>query len=721
MVRWKFWKKNIQFPIIRLYRHITARRVIWGAVFFIFTALILGINFLPERVSLEVGQPSPKDFIASKSIVYESKELTEQARQEAAEQVTRDYKIDKAVLEAIDQEIDGKFSSLIEEKQRVAAEETNPVLSREIVQEILGYEIDDGTYRAATDSSVDKLDELAGKLKGIISRYMADGIQEQAIPATKSKILQAVQELSTNKDTQALAAGIVEHLNLRANLKYDNQSTLEKKEEARKSVDPVIITIRKNQKIIGMGDIVTIADIEALQHLGLLRTEAPYVSIMGLLLFILVFYGLVGGYLYIYRRDIYNRDRYFNLLGLLIITVLIIAKAVTAINITQRTEIAILVGYLVPMAAGSMLISILLDNKLAIFITVIMSIFVGMITGGELQYAVVAMVGGIVSVLSVSKLSQRSDLAKASVYIMIANVLIIVSFGLINRSSFSVLSVGSALGVANGILSSVLTIGLLPFLESAFGITTSVKLLELSNPNQPLLKRLLFEAPGTYHHAIMVGNMAEAAADAVGADSLLARVGAYYHDIGKLKRPYFFIENQFAQNNPHDKLAPTLSTLIITSHIKDGVELAQQHGLPDVIRDIIEQHHGTSLISFFYHKARDGESDSNVKADDFRYETPKPKTKEAAIVMLADSIEAGVRAMQKPNPGRIEGFVRKIIKDKLEDGQLEECDLTFRELDIIAQACVQILSGIFHTRVEYPDNVLQEMERRSTKNASQRS
>ncbi len=721
MVRWKFWKRNIQFPIIRLYRHITARRIIWGTVFFIFTALILGINFLPEKVSLEGGQPSPKDFIASKSIVYESRELTEQARREAAEQVTRDYKIDKAVLEAIDQEIDGKFSSLIQEKERVAADETNPVLSRDTVQEILGYEIDDGTYQAAVNSTTDKLDELAGKLKGIISRYMVDGIQEQAIPATKSKIIQAVQELSTNNDMQKLAAGVIEHLNLRANLKYDSQSTLEKKEEARQSVDPVVVTIRKNQKIIGMGDIVTAAHIEALQHLGLLRTESPYVSITGLLLFVLVFYGLVGVYLYIYRPDIYNRDRYYNLLGLLIITVLIIAKAVTAINITQRTEISVLVGYLIPMAAGSMLISILLDNKLAIFITVIMSIFVGMITGGELQYAVVAMVGGIVSVLSVSKLSQRSDLAKASIYIMIANVLIIVSFGLINKSSFSVLSIGSALGVANGILSSVLTIGMLPFLESAFGITTSVKLLELSNPNQPLLKRLLFEAPGTYHHAIMVGNMAEAAADAVGADSLLARVGAYYHDIGKLKRPYFFIENQFAQNNPHDKLAPTLSTLIITSHIKDGVELAQQHGLPDVIRDIIEQHHGTSLISFFYHKARDGESESTVKADDFRYDNPKPKTKEAAIVMLADSIEAGVRAMQKPNPGRIEGFVRKIIKDKLEDGQLEECDLTFRELDIIAQACAKILSGIFHTRVEYPDNVLQELERRSTKNASQRS
>ncbi|MBO8168830.1 MAG: HDIG domain-containing protein [Thermoanaerobacteraceae bacterium] len=709
--------------MIRLYRHITARRVIWGAVFFILTALILGINYVPEKVSLEEGQPSPKNFIAPKSIVFQSQVLTEKAREEAADQVTRDYRVDKTVLEEIDATIDEVFNNLIRAK-RETLQEGAAAVPRQKLQAVMGFEISDQIARAVNENSEDTLEEVAGKLKSIVHRYMADGIQQEAIPATRDKIMQAVHELSIDKNLQVLAAAIVEHLELRANLIYDHESTMKKRAEARKNVAPVVVTIRKNQKIVGKGDIVKAEDIEALQHLGLLRTKSPYSSLAGLMLFILVIYGLVGIYLFIYRREIYDTDRYFNLLGLLIVTVLLIGRAVTSISITDRAEIAVLVGYLVPVAAGSMLISILLDNKLAIFITVVMSIFVGMIIGGEMQYAVVAFIGGIVSVFSVSKLSQRSDLAKASIYIMIANVLAIISFGLINKSSVLALSVGSALGAANGILSSVLTIGLLPFLESVFGITTSVRLLELSNPNHPLLKRLLLEAPGTYHHAILVGNMAEAAADAVGADSLLARVGAYYHDIGKLKRPYFFIENQLTPDNPHDKLAPTLSTLIITSHIKDGVELAQQYGLPDVIRDIIEQHHGTSLITYFYHKACkdcEGEEENTVSQEDFRYETPKPKTKEAAIVMLADSVEAGVRAMQKPNPGRIEGFVRKVIKEKLEDGQLEECDLTFRELDIIAHSFVQILNGIFHSRVEYPDSVLKEMERRNSKDGGQHS
>ncbi|HHY59606.1 MAG TPA: HDIG domain-containing protein, partial [Clostridia bacterium] len=257
--------------------------------------------------------------------------------------------------------------------------------------------------------------------------------------------------------------------------------------------------------------------------------------------------------------------------------------------------------------------------------------------------------------------------------------------------------------------------GSLPFLETTFGITTSLRLLEMSNPNQPLLKRLLLEAPGTYHHSILVGNLAEAAADAVRADGLLARVGAYYHDIGKLKRPYFFIENQLTAENPHDKLSPTLSNLIIMAHVKDGLELAKEHQLPKVVTDIIAQHHGTSLISFFYNKAvnqaQEGRHDP-VSEDDFRYEGPKPQTKEAAIVMLADSVEAAVRSIQKSNPGRMEATVRRVIKEKLEDGQLEECELTFKELDIIAQAFVRVLSGFFHSRIEYPEHVLKEIERR---------
>ena len=222
-----------------------------------------------------------------------------------------------------------------------------------------------------------------------------------------------------------------------------------------------------------------------------------------------------------------------------------------------------------------------------------------------MQFSIAAFIGGVTGVYSISKLSQRSDLAKASLYITLANVFSILALGFLLNYNLTMFTVALSMGIINGVLSSVLTIGSLPFLETAFGITTSVKLLELSDPNQPVLKRLLLEAPGTYHHSILVGNLAEAAADAVGANSLLARVASYYHDIGKLKRPYFFIENQLTADNPHDKLAPTLSTLIITSHVKDGVELAKEYRLPQVIKDIINQHHGTGLVSYFYHKAQE--------------------------------------------------------------------------------------------------------------------
>ncbi len=258
-----------------------------------------------------------------------------------------------------------------------------------------------------------------------------------------------------------------------------------------------------------------------------------------------------------------------------------------------------------------------------------------------------------------------------------------------------------------------MTIGTLPFLENAFGITSAVKLLELSNPNQLLLRKLMLDAPGTYHHSIIVGNLAEAGAEAVGADSLLARVGANYHDIGKLKRPYFFIENQLTSDNPHDKLSPTLSALIITSHVKDGLEIAQEHRLPSSITAFIAQHHGTSLLSFFYNKAMDESSEKKADETTYRYEGPKPQTRETAIVMLADCAEAAVRSMPNPTAGKIEGLIRQIIKDKLADGQLDECDLTLKDLDKVALAFSRVLTGIFHTRIEYPDK-LKELERKDS-------
>ena len=307
-----------------------------------------------------------------------------------------------------------------------------------------------------------------------------------------------------------------------------------------------------------------------------------------------------------------------------------------------------------PVAFGAMLITLLLDSRLAILLTGFFAVIVGLVTGGRLGYAAVALTGGITATLSLGKVTQRSDVTRVGFLVGAANFATMVAFALIYDEMF--LARHSYLGLLNGIISAILTIGFLPYLENIFGITSSIKLLELSNPNQPLLRRLLLEAPGTYHHSIIVGNLAEAAAEAIGADGLLARVGAAYHDVGKVRRPYFFVENQLGGDNPHDRISPSLSTLIITSHVKEGIELAKQYKLPAVLTDFIKQHHGDDLVKFFYHKAVESDKDGSVEETDFRYPGPKPQSKETAIVMLADSVEAAVRSLSRPTPGRIEGW-----------------------------------------------------------------
>jgi putative nucleotidyltransferase with HDIG domain len=361
------------------------------------------------------------------------------------------------------------------------------------------------------------------------------------------------------------------------------------------------------------------------------------------------------------------------------------------------------------------LISILFNSRLGVLATVIMSIFVGIIAGQhDVSFMIVAMIGGLVGVYGASKVDQGWDLARAGLLIGGANVVVILAAGLLAYdSTWLKILWGTFFGLLNGLLSGVLAIGILPYLETLFGITSSIRLLELANPNHPLLKRLLLEAPGTYHHSVLVGNLAEAAAEAVGGHPLLVRVGAYYHDIGKLKRPYFFSENQFSLDNPHDKIAPSLSALIITSHTKDGVELGRQHRLPDLVLDIINQHHGTGLVSYFYQKALEKDQYDSVQELTYRYEGPKPQSKEAALVLLADTVEAAVRSLQKPTPGRIEGLVRRLIKERLNDGQLEECDLTFKDVNLITESFLRILNGMHHTRIEYPD--VKELERRRSK------
>ena len=321
----------------------------------------------------------------------------------------------------------------------------------------------------------------------------------------------------------------------------------------------------------------------------------------------------------------------------------------------------------------------------------------------QMEVALYILFGGVVSLYLLGNGGRRSSILRTSAGVATSNILFISFYLLMTQSAYDLSELGFYLiaAIASGILSGALTIGLMPFFESAFGLLSDMKLIELSNPNHPLLKKVLIETPGTYHHSVMVANLSDAACEAIGANGLLARVGSYYHDIGKTMRPGFFIENQHPGRNPHDALPPEKSRDIIIAHAEDGAKLLEKHKMPREIIDIARQHHGTSTLKYFYVKAK--ESGKDVVEEEFRYPGPKPQTKEIAIISIADSVEAAVRSMKEPTPQKIAGLVRAIVNDRLNDGQFDECDLSMKELKKAEKVICETLNGTFHNRIEYPD------------------
>jgi len=353
-------------------------------------------------------------------------------------------------------------------------------------------------------------------------------------------------------------------------------------------------------------------------------------------------------------------------------------------------------------------LTVLLGPQLAITVTVLFSMVVGFMAGSSLELAVYALVGGLIASLSLRRVEKLNAFFWAGVYVALANLAVIFAFRLPKQDYDTVqLLTLAGLSLVNGGLSASLTVAGFYLLGTMFDITTSLQLMELARPTHPLLRQLLLKAPGTYHHSILVSNLAEEAAGRVGADALLARVGAYYHDVGKIVRPYFFVDNQVAGVNVHDRLDPQTSAQIIISHVNDGLDLAKKYRLPSKVCDFIPQHHGTSLATYFYRQALESEG-GKVNEEDFRYPGPKPQTKETAIVMLADSCEAAMRAERPDSLDGIEELMRKVIDSKMWNGQLDECDLTLRDLDEIRAAFVKILQGVFHPRIKYPEEIEKE-------------
>lgn len=710
-----FNKFNFKMPklFIQLLGHTKVRRFLWCLLFCGILLGILALHFLPEQMSLEVGQVSPIDISANRYLTFEDEEATEKKRQEAYQSVKPVYELNPEVWENMKNQISSNF-------KRVLGVKINPNLTEEDkikALDTLKWSLTQKQWQEVLRLEPDQIEKMEAQTINIVSNTYKAGIGNENLQLAKDKIFSEIDLLEINTAYRQLIKDILNSVEFKPNLTYNEAETEKKRQEAMEAVEPVNVVIQKNEKIVRAGEVLTQRQINILTWLGYKNNASPTFILLGLALFIGLM--LVLGILFLrhYRKELYRNEKYLVLLMLLVVVTIILCKLILAISLSNIPERAQQVGHMIPIAAGTMLIAILLDTKLAVFTTMIFAMFVGLFTD-NLAFVLTALTGGLVGVYTVSRLSQRFDLAKAGLWIALANIASIVSLGILNNLGWQLILIGCGFGIANGILSSVLTIGLLPYLESVFGITTSIRLLELSNPNHPLLKKLLLEAPGTYHHSIMVGNLAEAAADAVGAESLLVRVGAYYHDVGKVKRPYFFVENQMTGENPHDKIAAPLSTLIITSHVKDGVELAKSFKLPQVVIDMIAQHHGTSLVKFFYHKAKETEKEDTVKEADFRYDGPKPQSKEAAIIMMADSVEAAVRSMKQTTPGKIEGMVRNILKERLHEGQLDECDLTFKDLDKIANAFVRVLNGIYHQRIEYPESMLKAIEKKGEKSGT---
>lgn len=484
---------------------------------------------------------------------------------------------------------------------------------------------------------------------------------------------------------------------LSPNAIYQKEKTEREVANALTDVKPVYnkIEVKKNELIVERGQRVSARNIKQLESLGMLGgISNKGVYILGILTLIILLSFISFVFLSTVERKLLSSPKE---VAILLFNCLIIIIAGQFIIQSPYSS------YVIPLAGASVLLVFLINTNAAVLATVALSVFIGMLAGGRFDVSLVLLVGGFTGIYVVSDSRRRSKIIVAGLASGAMMAIATISIGFINNYDLETMAHNAVWAGLGGFISIFLAMGLLPFFEYIFKVTTDITLLELSDLNHSILKQLKVKAPGTYQHSIMVGNMAEAACDAIGANSLLARVGSYYHDIGKVEKAEYFSENEMGAVSKHEKLTPSMSALIIVNHVKDGVELAKKHKLGSRIIDFIEQHHGTGLIYFFYQRALEkSREDETLREEEFRYPGPKPQTKEAAIVLLADSVEASSRTLQDPTPSRIRSLVQKIINNKFIDNQLDECDLTLKDLNKIADSFSRLLIAVFHTRIEYP-------------------
>lgn len=701
----------------------------------------LSSDLLPKRYDIKVNTTSAKEITAPKQILDNKAKL--KAQEAAAEAVQNKYAIipiraDSLITLLLDRIDSLNQDDLISQSDKIGIyKDVIPQRANDFVQSFINSSRSAGTYsdtlleeiqsgiaeQAYTipEETYIKIPRLTSQdiieMKQVAREIVIKLMNDQIVDAqtARAKVAEQVSVSSLSQRTAREVTQELVRLVIMPNKFFDEEATKEAKVEARENTPDVFI--EQGDVLVAKGDVITPELYTLLDENGLLSNEVNYWPQFGLLLLsvmlsagMMVFIRYSGG-------TGGSGFKYNNSQLLMLVLVFIITIITMKLAAFLQTDVRYYVGFLAPVAIGAMLIAMLLDMTLAYFCSILFSVLASIIlnvqqnTVFDFTFGFFALVVSYVAIFATHRAGQRSTLLKGGIMVSLFGTVTVFMLKLLGggvwNDTQTLYSVGFAF--AGGLLTAVLVIGLMPFFEATFGILSALKLVELSNPNHPLLRKLLTETPGTYHHSVMVGNLSEAAAEAIGADGLLCRVGSYYHDIGKTKRPFYFIENQNNMENPHDSIEPALSKSIIVAHARDGVEMQKEYKLPKPIRDIAEQHHGTTFLHYFYHKALKIAEEKGVTPDfteeDFRYPGPKAQSKEAAVVGIADSVEAAVRSLRKPTVVQVETMIEKIIKSRLDDHQFDECDLTIKELDIIARTLKETVMGIFHSRIEYPEEV----------------
>jgi len=643
----------------------------------------------PATVTYSVGDVARGAIRAPRSVSFVSESLTEAERDKAEAAVQRQFTTDTAVVTNASARVQSSVAAIGRIRGEAAQQRDQKIIALTRLPDLT---LTPAIATDIVDMTQPEWDQVAAALDSALRTLYAQGIRAEQVDAVKADAGKAVP--AGWSERQKRAGTEILKQNLDVNVKVDELATSLARQDARNGVTPFQVQVTAGEAIVRTDEVVTTLQVEKLRALGLANEGNDWRGAIGLILWSGLIAGVLALFLERYATEAWLEDR-----KMILVILSLVALTAAGRALVPGHPVAV---YFAPFAAIAMMLTVLVGGRTALATQIAGALHVG-IMSSEVELVAYVLVPALLGMAAVRRATTAREFAFGAVAVAAGNVGVILSFVLVNRAA-------DALGIAQllaGALVSGLGSGLLAFagmaiLGHVFGISTVFELRELGDPNHPLLRQLLLRTPGTYHHSLLVGNLAERAAEVIGADPLVARVGAYYHDIGKMRNPTAFIENQTAGQNPHDELDPLVSAGIVAAHIKDGLALADRYRLPARIREMIPGHHGTSLVKYFFQIAQQRGQAPDERS--YRYPGPRAQSKEAGIVMLADGTEASVRSLSEKNPETIRGMVDRIIDERVADGQLDECDLTFRDVERIKDAFCELLLGVYHERIPYPED-----------------